>query len=264
MRQRLGQHFLVNEEAVGVLISSLGITAGEVVLEIGPGRGVLTGPLVDECKKNGARLVVVEKDELLARELKDRYSAAALDVVVGDIRIELSGLVASFGKTPYLLVGNIPYYLTGHLLALVGELPHRPRKAIFTVQEEVANRVAALPPQMNRLAAAVQVWATPRILMRLSENDFSPPPEVRSAIIMLTALADAPQGDRLRKYYAVMRALFSQPRKTIENNLLGLAGVTRETIRAALAGMDLIPTARPQDLSIENIKTIEGSLGDII
>lgn len=266
MRQRLGQHFLKNTEALRLLVASLDTQEGEIVIEIGPGHGALTKPLLVECERQGARLIAVEKDESLAQKLatENKNKNAVLAIVVGDIRTELSGLIASFGKTPYVLAGNIPYYLTGRLFTLISGLDHKPRKVVFTVQEEVADRIVAAPPRMNRLAAAVQVWSRPRILLRLSENDFDPPPEVRSAILVLETRSDAPQGETLRRYYAMMRALFSQPRKTIVKNLLSVTDLPRPALEAIIRRTGLDPAMRPQDVSIPAVLDLSQTLERLV
>ncbi|MEK7608379.1 MAG: 16S rRNA (adenine(1518)-N(6)/adenine(1519)-N(6))-dimethyltransferase RsmA [Patescibacteria group bacterium] len=252
MRQKLGQHFLHNQKAIELLVSSLDVQPGDIVLEIGPGLGALTAPLTKECLEKNARLVAVEKDPSLVEKLRGE-SSGSLEVILGDIRKLLAPVAASFEKSSYKIIGNIPYYLTGRLFTLISALPHKPSRIILTVQEEVADRILAVPPRMNRLAAAIQIWASPEVLLRLSPEDFSPPPEVRSAVLLLKTKDDAPSGKALREYYAFMRGVFAQPRKTIENNVSSFAKLPRDLVRAILRKSSVDFSARPQSLSVESI-----------
>ena len=91
----------------------------------------------------------------------------------------------------YKIAGNIPYYITGHLFRIIGDFKHGPKQCSFTIQKEVAERICAAPPRINRLAASVQFWASAKIIKMLSPSDFSPSPEVFSAIIVLKATETA-------------------------------------------------------------------------
>src|SRR6185369_6885422 len=129
---------------------------------------------VEEGEVQNVKLVMVEKDPLLAAEARNRFRDRSFATVVeGDILEFLPGEAARDLMTrPYKLAGNLPYYLTGHLLRIVGELERKPLLAAFMVQQEVAERIAAAPPHMNRLAAAVQFWALPEVMLRVPRADF--------------------------------------------------------------------------------------------
>jgi 16S rRNA (adenine1518-N6/adenine1519-N6)-dimethyltransferase len=149
---------------------------------------------------------------------------------------------------------------------MIGELKNQPKVTIIMIQEEVAERICAQPPKMNRLAASIQYWAKPKIIARAPKTDFSPPPEVDSAVIKLETLEET---GRTSNYYEVMRAIFAQPRKTILNNLgdanLGSSvGDTKETkanIILKLQKLGIDPGSRPQNLTIENIRAIAEACG---
>ena len=161
-------------------------------------------------------------------------------------------------KTPWKLAGNIPYYITGKLLRLMSDLEHKPERAVLMVQEEVAERICAEPPKMNRLAASVQFWADAKIVARVPKADFSPVPEVDSAVILLTTRA-RPQVLQAKKYYSAVRSIFAQPRKTILNNVkAGTAkqNLSKQEIEAMLDKIGIDPSARPQDLTVEGITSI--------
>ena len=131
------------------------------------------------------------------------------------------------------------------------ELEHKPSLIVFTLQKEVAERLAAKPPKMNKLAASVQFWAEPKIIDYLKPSDFSPPPKVHSAIIRLLP---KPYTLNPKPYYQLVNIIFKQPRKTIFNNLRG-TGLEKRLAEIGLTGQE-----RPQNLTIDQIKTLAAAL----
>ncbi len=255
--RKLGQHFLRDESAITKILSSLG---GDIktIIEIGPGKGALTKPLAAALANNGGRLISVEIDPSLAN-LARTWKLENLEIIEGDVLDVLPKLVSELKNQDYALVGNIPYYLTGFLLRKVSEFAKKPARTIFMIQKEVAERIVAKPPDMNRLSASVQFWAEPKILKIISKKNFDPPPKVDSAIILLETKSPreetAPEA-----YYSAVRALFSQPRKTILNNLAAEfkdpRKIASEKALKALKSAGLSPSLRPQNLSVEDIKLI--------
>jgi 16S rRNA (adenine1518-N6/adenine1519-N6)-dimethyltransferase len=255
MRQNLGQHFLTNGEVLRKIAETLEIQKGEVVIEIGPGHGELTQFLIEESKKTGGKkIIVIEKDPELASQLPDNFGDS-LEIHEGDALKLLPEIARALKEkgVAYKLAGNIPYYLTGFLFRLVGDLDHKPTLSIFTMQKEVAERLVEEPPRMNRLAAAIQWWADPKIIGVISREDFDPAPEVDSATVLLAA-KESLEGSAL--YYTAVRALFQQPRKTISNNLIDATQLKRNNVDELLKGMGMNPEKRPQDLSVSEIQKI--------
>ena len=273
-KPRLGQHFLVNSRAIQSIIQALEPKAGETIIEIGPGRGALTLPLLETCREKGCAVVAIEKDlelvNLLTSQLVNWENA---QIIQGDALRELPKLINQLtnqsrrkagtptslpnnfnkasGPINYKIVGNIPYYITGKLLRLLSELPVKPARTILTIQREVAERIVAKPPSMNLLAAAVQVWAKPSIVMKLAPGDFSPPPEVNSAIILLETKPSTNDELRITGYYPFIRKLFKQPRKTIFNNLRsGYPKLGVFKVRKRLRELAIEENVRPQDISL--------------
>ena len=191
-----------------------------------------------------------------------------LEVIKGDVLKVLPEVTSKLESGSYKIIGNIPYYLTGYLLRIIGELKNKPRLCVFIIQKEVAERLVAQPPRMNKLAASVQFWANPEILRLVSRKDFSPMPEVESALIRLKVL-----GDRLEvgeeRYYRMVGILFQQPRKTILNNLTAdknadfekTRTITRMEMQKKLEEIGIRPDLRPQDLSVEDIVKIARRFG---
>ena len=255
---KLGQHFLKNQNALALIARALGAREGETLIEIGSGHGELTSKLKVESGR--WKVVAIEKDAKLAELLKKRFIGnAEIEIIEGDALKKIGGVVVDLGNAPYKVVGNIPYYLTGKLLRTIGEFTHKPTLCIFTIQKEVAERIVARPPHMNRLAASVAFWAETETLARLPRTDFAPPPNVDSAIIKL-ATRQLQFKTSEENYYRAVRLLFSQPRKTVLNNLAQKNGGAKEILTHEIEKIGIRPSSRPQDLSIEDIAHV----GEII
>lgn len=243
--RRLGQHFLKNQEVLRKIASALEISEADTVIEVGPGHGELTRHILD---RKPQRLIAIEKDKGLAIKLADSFPN--LETVLGDVLEELPS-IANDLEDDYKLCGNIPYYISGHLFRTIENLPKKPTLSVFTVQKEVAERIAAEPPKMNLLAASVRFWAEPKIVSFVSKKDFSPAPKVDSAVILLKTRPTGSPADR-ENYYPFVKALFKQPRKTVLNNLLSLE-IDKEKIKEKLEKRGIDPSLRGQDLSFEEI-----------
>ena len=285
--QKLGQHFLKNTAILEKIVGALALADGDRVIEIGPGHGELTAPLALAAREKHCEILCIEKDRALIGELATfaaQENSAARDglhinIIEGDALKLLPEVVSvkigSIKATPYKIVGNIPYYITGKLLRIISELDDKPERAVLLIQKEVAERICAAPPAMNRLAASVQFWADTEIIAQVPRKDFSPVPEVDSAVIVLKNknLAPMPAPNRLLRtanisiavpsidpalYYRAVRGIFAQPRKTLLNNLSAMAmkGVSKDQIVEQLQKIDINHAARPQNLSINQIIAI--------
>ncbi len=257
--QKLGQHFLNNDLVIKKIIDAIDLKRGSATIEIGPGRGALTIPLAEACEVAGCHLVVIEKDAALAKALAEKIKA--VEVISGDALKFLPTVAAATIKTDedYNVVGNIPYYITGKLLRIISEIKIKPRQCVLMVQREVAERICATAPAMNRLSASVQFWADAKIIVAVPKKDFIPPPNVDSAVILLSKKPGQPAIDADR-YYCAVRAAFSQPRKTILNNISASKNdVPRQEIEILLKKFGVKPDGRPQDLSIGELAAIAGA-----
>lgn len=282
MGQRLGQHFLVNEAVGRRILDALELKDGDTVVEIGPGRGALTRELgsrnyeLGEGNRagHGVKIIGIEKDKKLARDLevKCKKQSAECKIIEGDVLRVLPSVIHNslFITRGYKLVGNIPYYITGRILRMIGELQRKPEIAVLMVQEEVAERICAKPPKMNLLAASVQIWAEPEVLFKVSRADFRPAPKVDSAVVKL-GIKNKEVGikgnDCHGDYYKLIRILFKQPRKTILNNLqftIYNFQTSKEKILRVLQEVGIKPGDRPQDLDIEAIKCLAVRFGDML
>lgn len=252
------------------IVSALALEDGDRVIEIGSGHGELTTPLVRAAENAHAKrceIFCIEKDHALIGGLEqfaaqensamgdagdDVSTSPRVTVIEGDALKLLPNMIAT------KIVGNIPYYITGKLLRTIGELEHKPARTVLLIQKEVAERICAAPPDMNRLAASVQFWADTEIVAHVPRKDFSPAPEVDSAVIVLDTNNHAARDLDPVLYYRAMRAIFAQPRKTLLNNLSSAAGKTvkKNEVAAQIEKIGLNPDARPQDLSIDQIVSI--------
>jgi 16S rRNA (adenine1518-N6/adenine1519-N6)-dimethyltransferase len=281
--QKLGQHFLKNAKILDAIVAALRMEAGDRVIEIGPGHGELTLPLVRATEKFGARagatIISIEKDHALISSLAalgEKEAPGRITIIEGDalkllpdivrgVTSTLNSGVAGTVAATYKIVGNIPYYITGQLLRVISELDHKPDRTVLMIQKEVAERICSAPRAMNRLAASVQFWADATLVAVVPKKDFSPPPEVDSAIIVLdtkksTGGAKNKSSIEPGQYYKTVRGIFSQPRKTLLNNLVAMGGGEKEKIAGRLAALGIDPAARPQDLAIEQIIAIANAV----
>lgn len=269
--RRLGQHFLKNRSVLRAIARAVDPRDRETIIEIGPGHGELTAEIqnpklsAEGGSSSGGKvqIIAIEKDARLAELLKETFADDEnVDIVEGDALKILPTVPKTYNleSRTYKIVGNIPYYITGKLLRIVGELPHKPERCVLTLQREVAERITARPPNMNRLAAAVQFWAEPSIIRRIPPENFSPPPKVESAVLVLRSKPGAP-ADEAAAYDAAVGALFAQPRKTVRNNLKGrLPASARISCDDVLADAGIPGNARPQNLSVDDIRRIAESM----
>ena len=255
MPEPLGQHFLKNTEAIEKIVAAANPQKGDIVIEIGPGAGALTLPLLELCAKNDAQYIGIEKDAELATALSVQLASTHPNakIYTTDVLAKLPDIVTGLpAKTNYKLIGNLPYYITGAIMRTAGELLPRPALCVFMVQREVGERICAKTGEMSLLSAAVQLWATPKLLFKLPPKDFDPPPKVWSAVISLITRQDVIAPLDAEQYYRALPILFKQPRKTLFNNLRE-GGVESEKAKRLIEDLGLPLSARPQDLSVEHI-----------
>lgn len=244
-RKRLGQHFLTDPRILERIAGALALTGSETVVEIGAGRGALTDVLATRC----ARLFAIEIDRALAPILRERYAADAhVTIVEADVRDIALGELAG---GPYLVIGNVPYYITTPILFHVLRAP-RPVRAVFLIQREVAERMSASPGTGDYGALSVNVQALARVetLFRIAPGAFTPPPTVDSAVVRVTPL-DEPlvSGEREAGFGKFVQAVFAQRRKQLRTILRSVAGLSAADADAHIVVCGLSPEVRPERLS---------------
>lgn len=246
----LGQNFLRDKNVLQKIIAAAALTKNDIVLEVGPGEGILTEALSQQA----GRVIAVEKDKNLIAALKIKFAANQnVKIIEGDILEFLSSPSnESLENRPYKVVANIPYYLTSHLIRLLLESARAPQDIILMIQKEVARRICANPPEMSLLAAAVQFYAAPKIIASVSKNSFWPKPKVDSAIIKITPRQTFSEQINPELFFKVLRAGFSHPRKQLIGNLSGELKINKEKISAALAASQIKNSQRAETLAVEN------------
>jgi len=256
MTPKLGQHFLKNKYYLSLIVKNLNFkTRPNIIIEIGGGHGELTLFLL-KLPSPFLKIIAIEKDKKLIAELKAKFNFdRRLEIIEGDVLKILPNLILKkkLKNFSYQIVGNIPYYLTGRLLRILSEIKIPPEKIIFLVQKEVAERIVAKPPLMNLLAAVIQYWSKPQIIKYVDRKNFSPPPKVNSAILLL--LPQKINQKEAKKYYWFVKALFKQPRKTIVNNLKLITGDQGKIVNI-LQSMQINLNARPQNLTFHQILSL--------
>ena len=244
-RKRFGQHFLTDRSALQRIANALELTGEETVLEVGPGRGALTDLLVDRAR----RVVCIELDRDLAAHLRQRYAGRAnVEIVQGDV---LDQPLAALAGVPYVLVGNVPYYITTPIIFHALERP-RPTRAVYLVQREVAERLSAPAGSKTygALTVNVQVVARAELIGAVSAGAFHPKPKVESAIVRLTPLAEplvtTMEEDRFRSFVI---GLFGQRRRQLGRAIRTVTGLNAVQAQAAIARTGLDPSVRAEDLT---------------
>ena len=246
-RKSLGQNFLLDETALEKVVAAAEIPANATVLEIGPGLGSLTRHLA----RAAAHVVAVELDADILPALQEALGDAQnVTVIHGDIlQQEMASLIDEPG---YLVVANIPYYITSAVIRHLLEAPVKPARLVLTMQKEVAERICAKPGDLSLLALSVQVYGSPRPAARIPAGAFYPPPKVDSAVLRVD-LYPRPRipEDQLDTFFHLAKLAFAQKRKTLRNTLS--AGLRWPPERAAglLAEAGIDPMRRAETLSLD-------------
>ena len=243
----LGQNFLQDPLALEEIVSAAEIQPTDTVLEIGPGLGSLTRYLAVSAKE----VVAVELDPNLLPSLQAvliPYSNIRL--VQGDIlKLSPKDLIT---ERDYLVVANIPYYITSAVIRHLLEAEVKPRRIVLTVQKEVAERISAKPGDMSLLALSVQVYGKPRIAARIPASVFFPAPKVDSAILCVDIYPDSLiKPELLNTFFKLIKAGFSQKRKTLRNSLSSGLHISPTNAADLLTRAGIDPQRRAETLSIE-------------
>lgn len=259
----LGQNFLIDYDVLRDIVNAAELTRNDVVLEIGPGKGVLT----EELAKRVQQVIALELDRALVTELQKTFRGAKnVDIVHADILRwwpENSVKVSEYQRLK--VVANIPYRITAPILRLFLEYELRPSLIVLMVQKEVAQRVCAKPGAMSLLAVSVQYYGRPEIIRIVPRTAFDPAPKVDSAILRirpfekeeLQQVKNTPIGVKVdQEFFQLVKIGFSSRRKQLQNLLATGLRITNEQAKKALVAVGLLPTVRAQELSVEDWKKL--------
>jgi 16S rRNA (adenine1518-N6/adenine1519-N6)-dimethyltransferase len=244
-RKRLGQHFLTDPRILGRIADALELRADETVVEIGPGRGALTVQLAARA----GRVVAVELDRALARSLRAAFAGdPRVEIIEGDV---LDADLAALAGGPYALAGNVPYYITTPIVFRALRRP-RPSRAVFLVQREVAERMAAAPGtrEYGALSVNVQALADVSLLFHVAAGSFQPPPKVDSAVVRIVPRAhpDVRPEHEVQYGTLVIRA-FGLRRKQMRRVVRTITGLDVAAVDRLLLAAAVDPEARPEMLT---------------
>jgi 16S rRNA (adenine1518-N6/adenine1519-N6)-dimethyltransferase len=243
-KKSLGQHWLHDEATLQAICDAAAVSGTDTVLEIGPGLGTLTKLLVGRAKE----VVAVEFDTILAANLPHQVRATNLKVVQQDIlSFDLTTMPAG-----YKVVANIPYYLTSNLIRVLSESNNPPATAVLLIQKEVAERVCAVPGQMSILSVTAQYFWEVSVGPIVPAELFTPPPKVDSQVLILQYRSQPLFTDvDTKQFFRLVKAGFSQKRKTLVNALSGGLSISKDQAKALLDKADIPQNTRAQALSLE-------------
>ena len=259
-RKGLSQNFLTDPETLDAIVAAAELEAGDNVVEIGPGLGVLTRRLLAA----GASVTAVEVDPRLAEYLRrELYGADRFELIEADA-LSLHPREFFPGQS-IKVVANIPYHITSPLLHTFLEGDRPPELTVLLVQLEVAERVAAPPGRMSYLSVFAQNVATAEVMQRVPATAFEPSPTVDSAILRLRRreLPAVPAGPNREPFYRVVQAGFRQRRKQVHNGLSRELLVEREVVESALGSCEVDGERRPQTLTIDEWACLTRHLGPL-
>ncbi len=245
-KKSLGQNFLTSDYVPKKMCDAAELQAGETVLEIGPGTGMLTR----EILARGGQVVAIEADKRAIAVLEETFVA---DIASGQLTLhhldarELDTATLGLTDHNYKVVANIPYYLSGLLLRTLLESTYQPTTLVFLIQKELAERIAR-DQKESLLSLSVKAFGTPRYVETIKRGHFQPPPRVDSAILAITNINhNSFTTFTPEHFFTILHLGFGQKRKQLAHNLRSIAPA--ETIRHLLTTLNEAPTARAEDLS---------------
>lgn len=277
-RKGLSQNFLVDRSALEKIVEAGELTGDDLVIEIGPGTGVLTSELVETA----GEVIAIELDSKLVELLNcsivkllgspsnsaiQQFSNKKLKVINADVlKINLNELI---GDRKYKVMANIPYHITSKILELFLSRNNKPETMVLLVQKEVAERVCARPGAMSTLSVSVQLYGEPEIVGIVKKDSFFPSPKVDSAILKIVCHSEqseeshkemgsfaSAQDDPEKSFFRLIHIGFASKRKTLVNNLSAGYYISKEEASGIIKKAGLSENARAQELSIEEWKNL--------
>lgn len=257
-KKSLGQNFLINEEIADQIIAAADLSSNDVVLEVGPGTGILTERLVKQAKEVWA----IEKDYNLVEKLRQNIKAKNLKLIHQDALwfdlFKLSDPSLSLRMT-YKVVANIPYQITSPLIRKFIEGENKPELIVMMVQKEVAERICAKAGDSARglLTIIVEFYADAEILFEVNHKEFYPQPKVDSSVIKIITKkpldsARGRQNIEAKMFFHIVKAGFSRKRAQIHNSLAATLRLPKDQVLEILKKAQIAPELRAEDLDLED------------
>ncbi len=251
-KKSLGQNFLVDPNGLNKVLQAAKVSTEDTVLEIGAGLGSLTYLLAQQSRQ----VVAVELDHRLIAPLREALAGFTnVTICEGDmLKLSPDTLIDA---ERYVVVANIPYYITSALIRHLLEADHKPTRMVLTVQQEVAERILARDGKMSLLALSVQVYGKPELKARIPAGCFYPPPEVDSAVLSIELYEEPliPSGS-LDLFFKLAHAGFAQKRKTLRNTLATGMNESPAWAERLLTTAGIDPQRRAETLSMQEWKQL--------
>ncbi len=251
-KKSLGQNFLHDPNTLEKIVSTAELMPDDIVLEIGTGTGTLTEVLA----RNARHVFTIEVDERLRPILEEQLEPYRNVYMIYQDFLEVN-VLKLVGTKPFVVVANVPYYITSPILRNLLELHRPPRRIIMTIQYEVAERIIVQPPDMNALAVFVQFYGKASIVNRLKPGVFWPRPEVNSAVLQIDTYTQPPVDIPSNKvFFRVVQAGFSQKRKQLRNALSGGLQIKPKQAAKLLEEAGIDSARRAETLNLEEWATL--------
>ena len=247
-QKRLGQHFLTDRRVLAQIVAAADVTKSDHVVEVGPGRGVLTAALLDAA----GSVTAVELDDGLVQRLAETLGDRdTFDLVSADAReVPLESLVPD-GKE-YKVVANLPYYAAMPIIRRFLEAEHPPSVLVVLVQREVGRAMAASPGEMSMVSIAIQLYGRAGVVGSVPPRAFRPPPKVTSAIVRIDVYpTPALDVSSIERFFTLARAGFSAPRKQVHNSLQHALSLPAPDVERMLSQAGIDGKRRAQTLALE-------------
>lgn len=251
-RKGLGQHFLIDPGVLDMITAAAELTPDDIVIEVGPGLGVLTA----ELGKSARKVIAIEVDTHIISILKKRFSQDPnISVINADVlELDIGEVLESESRSPgsgYKVVANLPYYIAAPTIRRFLEARAKPRCMVLMVQKEVAENIVATPGEMSILAVSVQLYGKPVIVGHVPAASFYPPPKVDSAVLRIDVYDRPAVEVETDGFFTVVKAGFSAPRKQLRNSLAQGLGIDPAAAVGLLHQAGVQPKRRAETLSLE-------------
>ena len=249
-----GQNFLINTEVIDKIISASGLKKDDVVLEVGPGLGILTEGLTSKA----GRVISVELDKKLFGYLQVKFLKAKNLKLVNDDILKINPKNLGLKQGHYKIIANLPYNITSIFLRTFMSGPNRPSDMTLLLQKEVAQRICAGSGDSSLLSISIQLYGRPEIIEIVPKKDFYPVPEIDSAILKISDIKSKREVDKFLgnisddDFWRVVRISFSAKRKQLQNNLSSGLKISAENIKKLLKEANFDPQVRAQNLDVND------------
>lgn len=256
--KKLGQNFLISESIIEEIVDKANVTKEDVIIEIGPGLGSLTAKLLENAKK----VIAIELDSNMVNLLKNRFSLYDnFELIENDVlKVDLRSIIEEYDSVK--VVANLPYYITTPIVMKLLEEKLNLKSITVMVQKEVGERFCAVPggKEYGAITLSINYYTNPKIIIDVPKENFNPIPEVDSCVINLEIRENPPvKINDEKKFFRLIKAAFSQRRKTINNSFTGV-GKSKEEIKKVLDDLNISDKLRAENLSIEQYAEISNNI----